>query len=80
MMYFCVFILVPCFYLHTESNVRRTRAKLQLEKLTENETSDSDKQKGKVTTISEQSLDKEIAEASNSEQLILRIHQQKLQQ
>ena len=58
--YFSVFIIVPCFYLHTKRKVRRTRAKLQLEKFTTNDTSDTAKQKEKVTTTTEQSLDKEI--------------------
>ena len=66
MMYFCVFIIVPCFYLHMKRKVRRTSAKLQPEKLIENETLDTDKQREKVPTATEQSLDKEIAEASKS--------------
>ena len=64
MMYFCVFIIVPCFYLHMK--VRWTSAKLQPEKLIENETLDTDKHREKVPTTTEQSLDKEIAEASKS--------------
>lgn len=66
MMYFCIFIIVPCFHLHTKRKVRRRSAKLQLEKLIENETSVTDKQREKVPTATEQSLDKEIAEASKS--------------
>ena len=46
--------------------VRRTSAKLQPEKLIENETLDTDKHREKVPTATEQSLDKEIAEASKS--------------